>query len=1456
MLRTKILTSLVSNTEPCYKDKIIEQRQNVPSEWLVRKILGPNYSDGDGDNNPLTNPKLDRGEWIVFRYSDTTCSARRLPSTVQGGPFTTLVSSTGCQGSYVFEDVYLASIHTPLGRVQYEYSGGRRDDAWFKINDYNWSWNDTRDPDVDDWDDPAYELGPAADQITAIGTPAPVNRKVLDHVDFYNGSNSAEPWRRVVLQTSYTLRPHSFYSMRRNSSTTGNKWDPINQNPQGKCLTLDAIRIHDYSRTNMTETKFFYDPNNNPNGLDPAIKSDVPTIPQPMWFTPEPRDAFGFYKPFGSYTYHLLNGSDVDRWRNNYNFRGLRRKTMELHTDMQPDKPFSSAWSMTSMLLPSGMRISWEYESNRYDKCNNIDVSVTDQYYSDPAYFQTPRFGGGPRVKKVIVDACETSPTTTVSYFYTSDDKFVENNTNSSGHATIEPVPYLRDSEDPHPEIQDPRSPKTRGSFYTPAKVCYEKVKVVKNYHYPSAIKPDGQAPFGFSEYEFYTPADYPNGGMYGQIDESWRWGMMKRITQYNSNKIPVHRTGHSYLCIPNTSSMSRNFTYLTGGTIRTTYDTDTLNNVASKVTYKYAPEVQNADPDRVYNKQCDVYCYASQEYTPYNKKHFSDDHVDMQQSEGFSAIRSFVGNPLYDDMVTVAHTGTGNPHVDRGDRIDLVIIADYNNPYRNPAASGKINIANSTWHDHDDGHFMSDIQIKFCDNNGATDVYVCYKIESLQYNRKISNIQISDDGVLTHNPLTWAVPCGGNTNYYTPKLFNVAFTYHDDMQNDQDAMGESPKPEEILINCGYSFTDDRDGRPNQTITTNSDGRSLITEIIPAFTQTPYSTEMLAKNLLTPVCQTTRFGKVWGNSTVPYVVSAQAITWSKTLGSPAWVPSATFDWKAGFRSDRTPDRTFAYYNHFAGANNTNWQYKGAVTRCNADGSVWVTEAPTSISGKFQRSSTILGHGHAVPIGSIINADYQECGVFTCDYDQGKLLGPATYLDEDGGWEKGWDWNVQHATSNKISNNQPHFGQKSLLLQNGDAGIIRVSKVRGNTTYKFSSWVKVENGSARLYADYFTGPETAPTWPVHWQAGYTQLAQSQTEVTIYKETSGSGWKFVELTIPVNAGNSWYIRTRIGGEGSYKAYVDDIRFAPANGQIKTTYYDTLWRRPIIAIGEDNNPGQLSTFDDYGRLSGVFTLNKNMGANETGAKTPVQTYEYNITGNCLRPYGPSPEDGTTKVRLKDVRLEWKCDIPLNRTIDHYDVYIGTDRNNLIKQNPYIPVVTTQFDITNIQFNTPYFWRIVVHLDDGTIINGPIWTFTRMVLPMSIWLKPDQWRDAMRCKGQCNDAWFWWRPCVQTSPNGLEMEYKIEYNGSYSNSYPIPSCTDNRGVPSCVSTMITVGKDQGVYNVILIAFDRDQLNNKIPMDTYILYDGGNGQIPAYPYDCNDPNAWGCRYESGYETP
>jgi hypothetical protein len=66
----------------------------------------------------------------------------------------------------------------------------------------------------------------------------------------------------------------------------------------------------------------------------------------------------------------------------------------------------------------------------------------------------------------------------------------------------------------------------------------------------------------------------------------------------------------------------------------------------------------------------------------------------------------------------------------------------------------------------------------------------------------------------------------------------------------------------------------------------------------------------------------------------------------------------------------------------------------------------------------------------------------------------------------------------------------------------------------------------------------------------------------------------------------------------------------------------------------------------------------------------------------------------------------------------------------------------------------------------------------------------------------------------------------------------------------------MITVGKDQGVYNVILIAFDRDQLNNKIPMDTYILYDGGNGQIPAYPYDCNDPNAWGCRYESGYETP
>jgi uncharacterized protein (TIGR02145 family) len=88
---------------------------------------------------------------------------------------------------------------------------------------------------------------------------------------------------------------------------------------------------------------------------------------------------------------------------------------------------------------------------------------------------------------------------------------------------------------------------------------------------------------------------------------------------------------------------------------------------------------------------------------------------------------------------------------------------------------------------------------------------------------------------------------------------------------------------------------------------------------------------------------------------------------------------------------------------------------------------------------------------------------------------------------------------------------------------------------------------------------------------------------------------------------------------------------------------------------------------------------------------------------------PSTPIPNDGATDQETS-LTLSWACEDPEGSQIT-YDVYLGSNANP--------PIVSSAQDdnsyvITDLLFETNYFWKIVARDDGGRTTSSPIWEFT----------------------------------------------------------------------------------------------------------------------------------------------
>jgi hypothetical protein len=391
------------------------------------------------------------------------------------------------------------------------------------------------------------------------------------------------------------------------------------------------------------------------------------------------------------------------------------------------------------------------------------------------------------------------------------------------------------------------------------------------------------------------------------------------------------------------------------------------------------------------------------------------------------------------------------------------------------------------------------------------------------------------------------------------------------------------------------------------------------------------------------------------------VVSSNVATWSKSsgTGTEIWQPSSNFSWKTDMNSSGLATTPFIDFN-FAdpSARDASWKYTGSIDKYTLNSLPRETATQTSSGGRL-KTSIIYGHKGSITTGKVVNASFEECGVYTCDYGSAN----SGYCDIENGWE--YD-------KASLTSTYKHFGKECIQVQNG--GFLRRNfKVEGSKKYQFTAWVRVESGgNAQLVIENWKGNANVLNFPIVL-TGMTH----ETDVTSDAQTNTSTkWVLMKLEVTAPAGNDRYFRASVKNTGSGNVYVDDIRFYPRNAMVTSTYYEQKWYKPILSVDANNNPSQKVEYDDFGRAVRWYKIDKT----DPSIVTLLQQKEYHMMGDF---YAPNPNKW---YKIVPVANENFCiDIKDAEWRDSKEIHLFTYRGTLNQLWKFVPRADGYYNIVS---------------------------------------------------------------------------------------------------------------------------------------------------------------------------
>lgn len=484
-------------------------------------------------------------------------------------------------------------------------------------------------------------------------------------------------------------------------------------------------------------------------------------------------------------------------------------------------------------------------------------------------------------------------------------------------------------------------------------------------------------------------------------------------------------------------------------------------------------------------------------------------------------------------------------------------------------------------------------------------------------------------------------------------------FFFHDD-QNDNSHF--------YVMDCiPDSFIVDYDGQPNRTCTQNSDGTYLLSTTMPAYYRSPYAAmgapgTQNNKNMLAQQCGSVTYkfssgtsdtllkGALSGHAYM--VVSAKATTWNEF--NATWLPKASYAWRVPMDTAGLPVIAYTPFNYsLPTLSDTSWRLTDSICKYTWNNLPKETAKPLLGTTRLN-SSTIYGYNGTLPIATVTNAQWEECGVFTGDYQSG--MGHTGYWDYENGWEKGVA--EQGRPDPILADNVTHFGQQVLAVtDNYAAG--RNNRIFAGKSYVMKAWVKVNSGRLYMVAHYYSR-SPGGSWPADTMDPENTFSIDSVSMTA--DQCAGKWKLMQLTIPASKtagmadiGKEYLARTWIGNHGDFNdtsgvhAYIDDIRFAPSDAFVSTTYYDHTWQLPIVNVCANNKPGRKITYDNFGRPIKWDKIDPSKSVGESDYATTVQRKTYHIRNEL--PDGKHiqvlyPDGGENYTSALSIPIRWVND------------------------------------------------------------------------------------------------------------------------------------------------------------------------------------------------------------------
>ena len=456
-------------------------------------------------------------------------------------------------------------------------------------------------------------------------------------------------------------------------------------------------------------------------------------------------------------------------------------------------------------------------------------------------------------------------------------------------------------------------------------------------------------------------------------------------------------------------------------------------------------------------------------------------------------------------------------------------------------------------------------------------------------------------------------------------------------------------------------------------------------------------------------------------------------------------PSKRYAW-TGFEQNRENCSDYRRPFDWPYGDPDRWQMQNAVKMFDTYGRAVTSTEGGSFIGPVGEENFINTTIYTPRLGTISatvkNATYEECGVFTCDYEE-QYPGQNGYIDYCNGWHRG--------QGNESGMPDPlvdvvgyagHFGTRGLHIRNA-YGPSRDFKLLPGTDYVLSAWIKLDPDNQLkdpvelkkgliMGADYRKRSNSELDWPIQTYSTTVSPAIGVSgEVRVARQDGD--WTKIELPIPATKDISeekWkegyqYARVYVGlpqgnGKGqTAEMYVDDIRFHPTDALVQTYYYDHN-NATLVADVDVNGTATHREFDGLGRLTEVHdyegTLLKSadyrLVNEERIAGIPAEMPELKF------PSPPSGSIGIAPTADRKLTVRWFAG---GDRLEGYDIEYGVFARKSASEYPkryatiFADASKKKFSYTfdNVGCGETYEWHVAARREDGTVSQSPFWSF-----------------------------------------------------------------------------------------------------------------------------------------------